>query len=276
MVKRWVATNRRWWDERARSHANSDFYDLDGFRAGRDDLRPFELDELGVDPKGLDLVHLQCHLGTDTLSWARHGARVVGLDFSAPAVEVARSLAVDCGLDATFVVGDVYGASERLGGRTFDVVYTGIGALPWLPDLDRWAAVVASLLRPGGLLYLVEIHPFLWSISDGDEPAVRWDYFAPFESESANGSYTDRQLATMNNQVCLHNPGFGSVVTAAVGAGLVIELVAEHPMGVEQMWPFMEQGPDRLWRMPEDMPQLPLLWSLRARKPRRATKRRHQ
>jgi len=263
----WVRTNRQWWDERVASHAASEFYDLDSFRAGRDDLRPFELDELGVDPNGLDLVHLQCHLGTDTLSWARHGARVVGLDFSPPAVAAARALAEDCGLDAEFVVGDVYAASQLLGGRTFDIVYTGIGALSWLPDLARWGAVVASLLRRGGALYLVEIHPLLWSFTDGDEPSLRWDYFAALESDSASGSYTDRALATEHNVVFERNPGFGPVLTALIDAGLVIERVSEHAVGVEQCWPFMVQGADRLWRIPDDRPQLPLLWSVRARRP---------
>jgi SAM-dependent methyltransferase len=267
VTKAWVRTNRLWWDERARAHAESDFYDLAGFRAGRDDLRPFELEDLAVDPGGLDLVHLQCHLGTDTLSWARHGARVVGLDFSAPAIERARQLAEDCRLHAEFVVGDVFDAVKLLGTRAFDVVYTGIGALSWLPDLNRWAEVVASLLRPGGVLYLVEIHPVLWSFSDGEAPALRWDYFAELESDSADGSYTDRSLTTVNNDVCEHNPGFGPVISAAIRAGLVIELVREHAVGVEQVWPFMEQGPDRLWRVPDHLPQLPLLWSLRARRP---------
>lgn len=260
-----MRTNRRWWDERAGSHAKSDFYDLDGFIAGRDDLRHFELDELGVDPSGLDLVHLQCHLGTDTLSWARHGAKVTGLDFSRPAIDCARRLADACAIEANFVIGDVYSAAAVLEGRTFDVVYTGIGALSWLPDLRRWASVVRSLLRRRGLFYLVEIHPFLWSFSDGDEPALRWDYFAALESDSANGSYTDRSLATVQNTVCERNPGFGPVITALIEAGLVIELVSEHPVGVEQVWPFMEQGADRLWRMPAQLPQIPLLWSLRAR-----------
>src|SRR5581483_7835167 len=141
--KRWIATNREWWDERVASHAKSTFYDLDAFRRGRDDLRPFEGDELGVDPGGLDLLHLQCHLGTDTLSWARRGARVVGLDFSGPAVQAATELARAVGLDdrAEFVQSNVYDARRELGGREFDVVYTGVGALSWLPDIERWARV---------------------------------------------------------------------------------------------------------------------------------------
>src|SRR5438094_5277756 len=119
----WVGTNRAWWDERAATHAASGFYDLEGFRSGAmpDRLRPFEGDELGVDPAGLDLLHLQCHIGTDTLSWARRGARVTGLDFSHPAIETARALAVDVGLAdrSEFVHADVFDAVEALGGRAF-------------------------------------------------------------------------------------------------------------------------------------------------------------
>lgn len=158
-----MAANLARWDEATPFHAAGSFYDLDGFRSGRQDVRPFDLEELGA-VAGLDLVHLQCHLGTDTLSWARHGARVVGLDFSARAVAAARDLARDCGLDAEFVCANVYDAAAALDGRRFDVVYTGIGALNWLPDLDRWARVVADLVRPGGVLYLVEIHPMVQAV----------------------------------------------------------------------------------------------------------------
>lgn len=266
MADDWVATNRAWWDERAELHARSEFYDLDGFRAGRSDLRPFELDELGCDPAGKDLVHLQCHLGTDTLSWARAGAAVVGVDFSEPALATARRLAHDCGLAAEFVQSDVAAAPAALGGRTFDIVYTGIGALSWLTDLAAWAEVVAALLRPGGVLYVVEIHPFLWALGDGEEPALRWDYFSALESDSASGSYVDRAAPTRHDHVFEHNPGFGPVLSAVIAAGLTIELVAEHPVGVQQHWPWMVQGEDRLWRVPDDVPQMPLLWSFRARR----------
>jgi SAM-dependent methyltransferase len=268
VTKRWIATNRAWWDERAGSHAASEFYDLESFRRGRDDLRPFEAEELGVDPKGLDLLHLQCHLGTDTLSWAGRGARVVGLDFSKPAIESARALARDLGLEdrAEFVVADVYNSVDALDGRTFDVVYTGIGALSWLPDIDRWAGVVAALLRPGGVLYVVEIHPFLWPFGETDEPELAYPYFGTVESDDAFGSYTDRSLATEHNHVFERNWAIGSVITAAVGAGLTIELVGEHEMGVEQKWPFMVRGRDRFWRMPKNRPSIPQIWSMRARK----------
>ncbi|HEV3225688.1 MAG TPA: class I SAM-dependent methyltransferase [Acidimicrobiales bacterium] len=267
--RRWVEANRQWWDERAPSHASSQFYDLKSFRKGRDDLRPFERDELGIDPQGLDLLHLQCHLGTDTLSWAQRGARVVGLDFSAPAIDAARDSARELGLSerAEFVVADVYDAVRALGGRTFDIVYTGVGALSWLPDINRWAMVAAGLVRPGGVLYVVEIHPFLWTFDDTPEPELRFPYFGDVESDDAFGSYTDRQLETEHNHVFEHNWSMGPVITAVVQAGLVLEHVGEHPMGVEQKWPFMVRGPDGFWNMPADRPSIPQLWSLRARRP---------
>ncbi|MFL5003834.1 MAG: class I SAM-dependent methyltransferase, partial [Microvirga sp.] len=239
-------------------------YDLEAFRANPDRLRPYEADELGP-VEGLELVHLQCHIGLDTLSWARRGARVVGYDFSEPAVDVGRRLAAELGLDAEFVAGDVYDALERLGGRTFDVVYTGIGALSWLPDIDRWGEVVAALLRPGGVAYIVEIHPLLWVMDDA-EPCVKWDYFAPLVSDDASGTYADRAAPTTNNRVFEHNPGIGGVVSALLAQGLTIELLHEHDIGVEQMWPFMVPGPtEGTWIIPPDQPNLPLTWSLKAR-----------
>jgi len=267
--KKWVAANRAWWDERAPSHAASEFYDLEDFRQKPDRLRPFEAEELGVDPAGLDLVHLQCHLGTDTLSWAGRGAQVVGLDFSEPALETARALADDLGLAdrAEFVHANVFDAVNALDGRTFDVVYTGIGALTWLPDIERWAEVAAALVKPGGVLYVVEIHPFLWPWSDSSEPELEFPYFGDVESSDASGSYTDVTLDTRHNHVFEHNWAMGPVLTAVIKAGLVIELVAEHDIGVEQKWPFMVRGDDGFWHMPPDRPSVPQLWSLRARQP---------
>ena len=166
--------NKRMWDERVPIHVAGDFYDVPGWLAGRCSLRSFEADELGS-VQGKQLVHLQCHFGMDTLSWARRGARVTGLDFSAPAIEAARKLARDASLDARFVCAYVFDAPAALGQR-YDVVYTGIGALIWLHDLRRWAGVVRDLLAPGGCLYLVECHP-LTDVFAADSLTVQHDYF---------------------------------------------------------------------------------------------------
>lgn len=134
--------------------------------------------------------HLQCHFGLDTLSWARHGASVTGLDFSGPAVEAARRIAAEVGLAAEFVQADLYDAPQALRGHRFDIVYTGLGALNWLPDVRRWAAVVASLLQPGGFLYLSEFHPFVHVFGEHDF-TIEYDYFHGRLEFDEPGTYAD-------------------------------------------------------------------------------------
>ena len=199
-----MEVNRLQWDERAPLHVASEFYDVDSFRAGKSTLESVEVEEVG-DVTGRDLLHLQCHFGLDTLSWARRGAHVTGLDFSEPAVEAARLLAQNEGVDAEFVCANVYDAVEALHGRTYDVVYTGIGALCWLPDIDRWAATGAALVRPGGFLYLFEDHPFSGVLGNGDRfTDLRFKYAydtaanRPMRWEGP-GSYAVPDVATVHN-----------------------------------------------------------------------------
>jgi SAM-dependent methyltransferase len=262
MSDEWRALNQAFWDERVPIHVAGRFYDVEGFRAGRETLRPFELEEMG-DVAGRELVHLQCHFGQDTLSWARHGARVSGLDFSAPGIEAARRLADEMGIAADFVAADVYDAVEALGHRRFDVVYTGLGAINWLPDIERWAGVVAALLRPGGFLYLAEFHPFSAVFAD-EELTVRHPYFHTEPSGwDAPGTYADLTAKTEHNRTLEWNHGLGTVVTALVAAGLRIEFLREHDYTLFPRWPFLEEhGGD--YRLPAGMPNLPLMFSLRA------------
>ena len=144
----WRELNLRHWDELVPTHVHGAFHDVSGFLAGRSTLRPFERSELGP-VGGPTLVHAQCHFGLDTLSWEREGAIVTGFDFSAAAVRAADDLARRACLDAEFPQADVYDAFDAIGGRTFDVVYTGVGAIHWLPDITRWGAAMAQLLVPG-------------------------------------------------------------------------------------------------------------------------------
>jgi SAM-dependent methyltransferase len=266
----WRDDNQAWWDARVAAHAESELYDLDGLVAGRDDLRPWEPDDVGpVD--GLDLIHLQCHLGTDTVGWARRGARTVGLDFSQLALDVAAELARRCGLDMEWIQSDVYEAADAVGGRTFDVVYTGIGALGWLPDLDRWARVVRDLLHPGGFLYLFEIHP-MWVALAADgrtlgEDALgatyqRWD-------EHDWGSYAAPDARFDATVTWERTHAIGEVLTAVLDAGLTIEQYREHDVtNAPTKW--LELGPDRLYHFPEGHPHFPLTYSLRARRSRKS------
>src|SRR5687767_2636968 len=172
-----VESNRELWDKWTAVHVESDFYHVDTFKSGDNRIRDYEIAEVG-DVTGKSLLHLQCHFGLDTLSWARLGANVTGVDYSEAAVAAARSLARDVGIEARFVQSNVYELPGVLEGE-FDIVYTSRGVLGWLPDLERWADTIVHFMRPGGLFYITEAHPFMY-VFDDDESAtslkVKYDY----------------------------------------------------------------------------------------------------
>jgi SAM-dependent methyltransferase len=263
--RKWLETNRANWDERVPIHVSGGFYDVGSFKAGHERLRPFEIEEVG-DVAGKDLLHLQCHFGIDTLSWARRGAKVAGLDFSAPAIEEARKLASELSLDAEFVEANVYDAVEALDRRTFDIVYTGLGALNWLPDIERWARVGSSLVRAGGFLYVSEFHPFSWVFGDEDL-SLAHDYFqkGPIIWDEP-GTYADLDAETVHNRTYEWNHTLADVVSAVISAGLTLEFLHEHDYTLFPRWPFLEKTGFDTYRLPEGRPRLPLMYSLRARK----------
>ena len=265
VVPEWLRLNRENWDDRVGIHAASEFYDISGFRAGKSTLRSFEAGEVG-EVSGRSLVHLQCHMGQDTLSWARLGAQTVGLDFSEPAIRQARELADDVHLAerTRFVVADVYNAAVALQGERFDIVYTGLGALVWLPDLDRWAKVVASLLNPDGFVYLVEFHPVSNMLGD-DGRTVEQDYFDTGGQEvDYDHTYTDGPALTRTRQVQWQHP-LGEVLTALAGAGLRLDFLRERDTTLFRRFPVLESANGE-YRFPPGHPRIPLLYSLRARR----------
>ncbi|MFD8325025.1 class I SAM-dependent methyltransferase [Streptomyces lydicus] len=268
----WREANRARWDERVALHTASDFYDQDRFRRVRDVLRAFETAEVG-DVTGRSLLHLQCHFGQDTLSWAHRGAaRVVGLDFSEPAVEAARELAAELGYGpdrAAFVAADVYDAAEAVPDDAYDIVYTGIGALNWLPDLERWADTAASLVAPGGFLYLAEFHPLCDALDDETGSRIVHDYFSRDAwVDEVPGSYTDFDAQTVNNRSVEWQHPIGEVVSALAGAGLRLEFLHEHDMTMFQRFGALRRADDGFYRFPGDRPRVPLMYSLRAGRPR--------
>lgn len=226
--ERLVEENQRGWDERTPHHVRSRFYDVAGFEAGRSSLTAIELEEVG-DVADKTLLHLQCHFGMDTLSWARLGARVTGLDFSSVAIVEAGRLAARTGLTdrARFVCANVFDAPTALEGETFDLVFTSFGVLQWLPDLGPWARAIAACLRPGGTLHLVEFHPILWMFDDAlTHIAHQYDGGgAPITSETA-GTYADPGAPIVVREHCW-NHGLGTVVGALLAAGLRLEGLRE-------------------------------------------------
>jgi SAM-dependent methyltransferase len=221
------------WNSRVVHHERE--YDLGRYRSdpGRlSSVVTFDLPRLGR-LEGLDVVHLQCHIGTDTLSLARLGARSVsGLDFSAPALAVAARLAADCGAAIQYVESELYGAVEALGAARFDLVYTGIGSLCWLPDIRGWARVVAELLRPGGRLFMREGHPMLWSLADPRPDGLLVVEHPYFETAGVHfseaQSYVDHDEPLASPDIVSFNHGLAQTITAVMDAGLTLTGIEEH------------------------------------------------
>ena len=271
--RRYLDANRTLWDEWTGIHEASAFYDLEGFRRGGVRLRDYEVREVG-DVEGKDLLHLQCHFGIDTLSWARLGARVTGADFSPKAVDLATRLAEELGISARFVCSNLYDLPAELSGD-FDVVYTSRGVLGWLPDLEAWARVVARFVRPGGFFYITEIHPVAQVFDDEDvrpgELRVRYPYLSHPEPLAfrPEGSYADPHATVEAEAEYGWSHGLGEVVTSLVAAGLRIEFLHELTHIPNRDWPlaFLELREDGTRALPLEVEgELPLFFSLRARK----------
>ena len=266
--------NRANWDERAPAHAASPDYGLDRFVTDPEhlsDVVRFDLPRLR-DIAGLRTVHLQCHIGTDTLSLHRLGARITGLDFSPAALIQARTLAARTGAEIDFIESDVYDAPNVLEQGGFDLVFTGIGAIGWLPDVRRWAAVVGALLRPGGRLHIREGHPMLWSLDDARRDGlltVEYPYFERPEPMIFDepGTYVATDVSFTHNLTHEWNHGLGEIVTALFDAGLDLTMLQEHDSAPWDALPGAtvrdEHGEfrlrDRPWR-------LPMTYTLQARK----------
>lgn len=269
MKQAWFEANRALWNDRTPIHARSDFYGMAAFKEGARVIQDFELDEVGS-VSGKSLVHLQCHFGMDTLDYARMGARVTGLDLSEASIDTARELAAQIGAgDARFVVANVYDAARVLG-QDFDVVYTGRGALNWLPDVRRWAQVVAALVAPGGLFYINEFHPFVDTLADEELKPER-DYFGRPEGyafdDAATYVETDDQTQHTRSYEWVHP--LSDVITSLLEAGLRIDLFREHDFSLYRRFPFLvarKHGIRRTYHWPDGYTRLPLMYSIRARK----------
>jgi SAM-dependent methyltransferase len=266
-LNKYMQSNRKLWDRWTVLHEKSEMYDIANFKADGSRLGRIEREELG-DVEGKSLLHLQCHFGLDTLSWAGLGAAVTGVDFSEQSITLARSLSLRLGMPATFVQSNIYDLPQNLTGQ-FDIVFTSHGVLWWLPDIPAWASVVSHFLKPGGTFLVVDSHPFA-SVFDNDHPTdlvVKHPYFPTAEPLrfEVEGSYASA------------DPGYKGVeygwthsmseyVTSLVEAGLQIESLREFPFQSWKMFPFMEEGQDGLWRLPSGMGEIPLMFSLRAGK----------
>ncbi|MGI5338114.1 class I SAM-dependent methyltransferase [Streptomyces sp. CA-181903] len=259
--------NRLNWDERASIHGQDRYYDTAGFLAGGSSLREAELSLVG-NVEGRKLLHLQCHTGLDTLSWARRGAEVTGLDFSPVAVRRARELAERAGLDADFVEGDARRLPPELRGR-FDVVVATYGVFAWIDDVAAWAGSAAAALRPGGRLVVVDLHPLAQMIDRGDPLVVDASYANTgpqrFRSET---SYADPSTPLRHQETVQWSHSLGEIVSAVAGAGLRVEVLDEYlSSDRDDRGSVLRQGQDGRWRLRIWPHDLPVLFGLAAVKP---------
>jgi len=274
MEQEWRRLNRANWDERVPIHLGPRGYDLSDLRAGEGRLNAIEEAELGS-VAGLRVLHLQCHFGRDSLILAQRGAaHVTGLDFSAPAIAAARSLAGELGLAdrARFVEADIYDARTAIPEpASFDLVYVSWGTIIWLPDIAEWARIAVHFLKPGGSLYLAEVHPAALVLDDRvPEPDGRPGWFAPYFHQGAlevdeERDYMDPEAHLANARTHQFMHPLGDVVTALLKAGLRLEWLKEHDAITWRMFACQTEGADGLFRWP-DKPWLPLSYSLRANK----------
>jgi SAM-dependent methyltransferase len=264
----YLLANRANWEERADIHIADDagFYGIQALVAGAINLTPIERAEL-PDIRGKRVAHLQCHIGTNTLSLKRLGAQeVVGLDFSAKAVAHARDLAKRCGVEATFVEGEVTRAPELLGGD-FDLVFTTWGTLCWHRDMDAWANSVARMLKPGGTLYFLDLHPVAHMLEVDAIGSLALTY--PYQSRpdqphnfDAAVTYTGSEKAIRQTETYEWMHGISEILNALIGAGMRIDAVNDHDSLPWEMFSILRRCDDGMWRLPEGHVPFPLSWSI--------------
>jgi len=270
MTEAWREANRANWDERVAIHLRA--YDLADLRAGRGRLHPIEEAELGP-VAGKRILHLQCHFGADTLTLAQQGADVTGLDFSPAAIAAAGTLAAELNLPARFIEADLYAAPTALPEpKSFDIVFISWGTTCWLPDIDAWARVAASFVRPGGRLYFADGHPAAL-VFDDDAPGARGmpGFFAPYFMDGPliqddPRDYADPTARLTNTRTFQYGHSLGRIVSALIAAGLTLDFLHEHDSIPWRMFAALIPAEGGLYRWP-DKPWLPLSFSLSTRRP---------
>ncbi|MGB5981284.1 MAG: class I SAM-dependent methyltransferase [Nonlabens sp.] len=255
--------NRETWNKKTAIHYDSTFYDKSAFAKARNSLNPYELNTLG-DVQGKSLLHLQCHFGQDSLSWAQKGAKVTGVDLSDAAIELAQQLSKEMDLQAKFICCNVLDTSKHLHEK-FDIVFTSYGVIGWLPDLKPWAQMIAERLNDGGIFYIVEFHPIAWMYDYiNGKPKLKYHYNQQDAIyEEYQGTYADAASKMISKEYGW-NHSLSSVIQSLIEAGLTIEYFAEHDGSPYDVFPDMEKRYDGMYYLKDQ--KYPMIFELRARK----------
>lgn len=260
----YLAINRATWNQKTEVHIKSDFYAVDAFLNGKNTLNRIELDLLG-DVRGKRILHLQCHFGQDSISLARLGAQVTGIDLSDRAIEQATAYAQQLAVDATFICCDVYSLPQHLDAE-FDIVFTSYGTIGWLPDLQRWAAIVSRFLKPGGRFIMAEFHPLVWMFNDQFD-AIIYRYFndsAIVETET--GSYADK-AAQMVSQSVTWNHALSEVISSLLHQNLRLLDIHEYDYSPYACFSGMAEAEPGKHRIAHLGNRIPMVYALMAEKP---------
>lgn len=259
----YIKTNKLAWDKKTLIHIDSEFYDNDGFIKGKNSLTHIEL-ALLPDLKDKKVLHLQCHFGQDTLSMARMGANVTGVDLSSTAIQEANKLAEVIGQQANFIESNIYALSTKLNDE-FDIVFSTYGVVGWLKDLDQWAQIIYRYLKPGGLFIFAEFHPVVW-MYDNDFNKVSFDYFiSDIIVEEEKGSYGDRNVDEIFTTMT-YNHSLGEVLSALINTGLKITHFDEYPYSPYNCLAHMYKIDDEKYKISKFEKDIPLIYSLVCKK----------
>jgi ubiquinone/menaquinone biosynthesis C-methylase UbiE len=259
-------TNKQGWDERVDVHLKSEFYEMAAFRKGKTSLNKEELEALG-DVSGKSLLHLQCHFGQDTLSWARKGAIVTGVDISSEALKAAREISSDLGIPATFIESNILNLKENLSDK-FEIVFTSYGTIGWLNDLDKWASIVHHFLKSGGTFYMIDFHPYVWMWND-ERSKIEYNYFnteAPIIVQE-KGTYADPDAEVERTEYSW-NHGMSEIISALLKAGLELEEFHEYPFSNYNVFPKMKPAGEGRWVFDELGEKVPYMYSLEFNSPK--------
>ncbi len=263
-LNKYFVANKNLWNKRVAIHKNSDLYDVEEFKKGKNSLQHIELEELS-DVKGKSLLHLQCHFGLDSLSWARLGVKVTGVDFSEEAIDLAKSLNDELNLDAKFICSNIYDIEKHLDEK-FDIVFTSYGTIGWLNDLNEWGRLISKYLKPGGIFYIVDFHNILWMF-DEEFKELKYSYFFEEEpiAEENEGTYADRDAKIKQVEYGWNHP-LSEVINSLIQNGLQIEFLHEFPYSVYNVFPNTAKGEDGWWRLKGFENIVPMMFSIKARK----------
>lgn len=262
-MENYLEINRNSWNARVEPHLKSDFYSVNEFLKGKNSLNAIELDLLG-DVKGKSILHLQCHFGQDSISLSRLGAQVTGIDLSDKAIDAAKDLALKAGTDTQFIISDVYDLPNVLDEK-FDVVYTTFGVIGWLPDLEKWAHVIAHFLKPGGQFIMAEFHPVIWMYDD-DFKGIAYNYFNEKPIiETYEGTYAD-QSADIVQEYVMWNHSIAEVLQNLMNKNLEIKTFQEFDWSPYSCFRHVEEFEKGKWRISKFGNKIPMVYALAAQK----------